>query len=495
MTERRKLGLCYNCDEPYVKGHKCPHVFYLEVTDYTVEEPEDDNRPPPAPAAFDPDEPLISLHAITGIRTEETMQLYVSIGNEQFIALLDSGSTSNFVRLNVTRRTKLAFNHCPSSGVIVANGDRVACRGYACDVAIRIADEFFDINCYTIPLGTYDMVLGVSFLHKLGPIPWDFDDLCMAFWHQQRRVFWHGIGSTRYDVQSTRLHAIHHNETTLLDKLLHSFDDVFATPTGLPPARPCDHRIHLLPGAAPVAVRPYRYPQLQKDELESQCRAMLEQGIIRPSTSAFSAPVLLVKKQEGTWQFYVDYRALNQQTVKDTFPIPIVEELLDELHGACFFTKLDLRSGYHQVRVHAEDVEKTAFRTHEGHFKFLLMPFGLTNAPATFQSLMNTVLWPFLRKFILVFFDDIVIYSPSWSTHLQHINIVLTALREHHLRLKLSKCSFAQPTVNYLGHVISGQRVAMDNEKVAAVASWPQPRSVRGLRGFLGLAGYYRRFI
>jgi hypothetical protein len=181
MTERRKLGLCYNCDEPYVKGHKCPHLFYLEVTDYTVEEPADDDRPPPAPAAFDPDEPLISLHAITGIRTEETMQLYVSIGNEQFIALLDSGSTSNFVSLDVAHRTKLAFDHCPSSGVVVANGDRVACRGYARDVAIRITDEFFDINCYTIPLGTYDMVLGVSFLRKLGPILWNFDDLCMAF--------------------------------------------------------------------------------------------------------------------------------------------------------------------------------------------------------------------------------------------------------------------------------------------------------------------------
>ena len=506
MAERRKQGLCYNCDEPYVRGHKCARLFYLEVADFIEEEPAEDD--PAAPAIqdqghppFDPDAPLISLSAITGIRTADTMQLRVQVGDHELTTLLDSGSTHNFVSMNAARRVGLHFHDSGGAHVVVANGDRVACRGLARDVAIKISEEFFSVDCFAIPLDSYDMVLGITWLRTLGPILWDFDDLCMAFTHQGRRVLWKGIGSTRSDIPPTsRLHAgqlfsAKGTEPMLLERLLDSYADVFVAPIGLPPARPCDHRIHLKPAVDPVAVRPYRYPQLQKDELEKQCDEMLRQGTIRASTSPFSAPVLLVKKHDGSWRLCVDYRALNAATIKDKFPIPVVEELLDELHGSKFFSKLDLRSGYHQVRVHPADVAKTAFRTHQGHFEFLVMPFGLSNAPSTFQALMNFVLKLFLRRCVLVFFDDILIYSATWTEHLQHLRAVLDILHEHQLHLKRSKCSFAAASVHYLGHVISPDGVAMDASKVAAVQSWPQPRSARGLRGFLGLAGYYRRFV
>jgi len=194
--------------------------------------------------------------------------------------------------------------------------------------------------------------------------------------------------------------------------------------------------------------------------------------------------VVLAGKKDGTWRLYVDYRELNKSTVKDKFPIPIIEELLDELSRATIYSKIDLRSGYHQVRMATQDISKTAFKTHSGHYEFLVMPFGLTNAPATFQALMNEVFRPYLRKFVLVFFDDILVYSKNMNDNLVHLEQVFTLMKQNALYAKLSQCSFGIVRVEYLGYLISGIGVETDLKKIEVIANWPERQSQKDVRSF-----------
>jgi hypothetical protein len=381
------------------------------------------------------------------------MQLVVRINDDILRALGDSGSMHSFISASAASILHLEPDACPGLHMTVANGDHA--------VHIFIDSEEFIIDLFVIPLEGYDMMLGVQWLRTLGPILWDFERTRMSCWCDNHRVMWQGTSGRR----TAAVHTMEASDLMLV--LLQEFKAVFATPSGLPPPRCHSHRIHLLPDTPSVAVRPYRYLQLVKDELERQSHDMLQQGHTRTSSSTFSS-TLLVKKHDGSWRFCVDYRTLNSKTVRDKFPIPVVDEL-NELRGARFFTKLDLRSGYHQVRMRADDIEKMTFRTHHGHFVFMVMLFGLTNAPATFQAMTNNVLQDFIHLFILVFFDDILIYSNSWSSHLQHARAVLQRLRKHSLFVKHTKCSFDAEEVAYLEHVISARGVAMDNDKVAVV--------------------------
>ena len=274
------------------------------------------------------------------------------------------------------------------------------------------------------------------------------------------------------------------------------FPDVFPEELpGLPPEREIEFTVELVPGTLPFAQTPYRMAPAELRELKRQLEELLEKGYIRPSFSPWGSPVLFVRKKDGSLRLCIDYRKLNQVTIKNRYPLPRIDDLFDQLQSAHVFSKIDLRSGYYQLRIRDSDIERTAFRTRYGHFEFLVMPFGLTNAPAAFMDLMHRVFHQFLDRFVVVFVDDILVYSASEEEHAEHLRIVLQTLREHQLYAKLSKCEFWLQQVHFLGHVFSGEGVSVDPAKVEAVLQWESPRSVSEIRSFLGLAGYYRRFV
>ncbi|XP_041009433.1 uncharacterized protein K02A2.6-like [Juglans microcarpa x Juglans regia] len=360
----------------------------------------------------------ISFQPMVGVGGPKTMRLFAYIGKKKLVILIDTGITHNFVDTTVAAQCKLHVQLGQTICVKVANGQLIDSTGKCRVVHLFIQGIPFIVDFFTLPLGGCDPILGIQ---------------CKGFFMQL--VACDSIeSSTLQDEQ--------------VQQLLQQYKDVFDEPTGLPPNRSHDHKINLKQGTSRITVKPYRHPFFQKTEIENIFKELLNSGVIRPSQSPFSSLILLVRKSDSTWRMCIDYRALNEVIIKDKYLIPVVDELLDELSSSTIFSKLDLRASYHQIRMRDEDVHKTAFRTHEGHYEFLVMPFGLTNAPSTFQGLMN----------------------------------------EHHqLYAKQSKCRFACQEIEYLGHLISKEGVRADPRKLESMVTWPIPKNLKSLRAFLGL--------
>jgi hypothetical protein len=282
--------------------------------------------------------------------------------------------------------------------------------------------------------------------------------------------------------------------------ILAEFQDVLPAdlPQELPPRRPVDHKIEIEPGHNPPFKGIYRLSYDEQNELKTQLQYLLEKGFIQPSKSPYGAPVLFVRQPDGDgWKMRlcVDYRALNKVTVKNRYPLPLISESLDRLRDARVFSKIDLAKGYHQIRIAEDDIPKTAFRTRYGHYEWTVMSFGLCNAPATFATLMNNVLRDFLDDFVVVYLDDILIYSKTPEEHDQHVRAVLSKLRQHQLYGKPSKCDFFQEEIKFVGHIISKDGIRTDPKKIDAVRKWPKPTTLTDLRSFLGFCNFYRRFV
>ncbi|GBG62047.1 hypothetical protein CBR_g28523 [Chara braunii] len=277
-------------------------------------------------------------------------------------------------------------------------------------------------------------------------------------------------------------------------KLPEEFKDLTESPTGVV-WRLIQHRIEIEPGSRTPKGAVYRMSPKELEELRKQLDELLEKGWIRPSSSPFGAPVLFVPKKEGELRMCIDYRGLNAITVKNAEPLPRIDDLLDRVQGCKYFSKIDLKSGYHQLEVHSDDQYKTAFRTRYGHYEFIVMPFGLANAPTTFQRCMNDLFRPWLDKFVVVYLDDIIVFSKTLQEHQGHLRQVLGKLREANFKINAKKCELAKTQVVYLGRVLDGDGIKPEDSKIAAIRDWPTPRTLTKLRSFLGLANYYRGFV
>lgn len=520
---RRSKGLCFVCGERWSKDHKCATSVQLHVVQELLDHLQSDvfaSGTESAPVSEDSDNSVlmaISQHAVWGTESSKSIKLRGWVQDFELLMLVDSGSTHSFMDVQVGSKLKGVTPLAKSLSVQLADGGSLTCSHELANCRWWMQGHNFVNTFRLLSLGGYDVILGMDWLEQFSPMHVDWSNKWMEITVNNQVVKLQGIvsnsglctavsldqclgmakqGALMYLIQLAAVESLTDNAIPpVVQPLIQQFQDVFDAPTGLPPKRNCDHHIPLLPGAGLVNLRPYRFNPALKDEIETQVTEMLNSGVIQHSQSAFSSPALLVKKKDGTWRLVIDYRRLNAITVKSTYPMPVIDELLDELAGATWFSKLDLRAGYHQIRMAPGEEYKTAFQTHTGHYEYKVMSFGLTGAPATFQSAMNETLKPVLRQFALVFFDDILIYSPDLNSHLDHLHQVLSLLRKHQWQVKLSKCSFAQRQLSYLGHTISAAGVQTDHSKVQEVLNWETPTSLKKLRGFLGLAGYYRKFV
>ncbi|KAI3797612.1 hypothetical protein L1987_32872 [Smallanthus sonchifolius] len=338
--------------------------------------------------------------------------------------------------------------------VEVANGDSLTIESVIYDCSLELNEHTFPINLVPMPLGSFDIIIGMDWLSN------------------------HHAKSS---VSRSASEYLYHREKqkNIQDvPIIRDFPEVFPEDlSGLLPVRQVEFRIDLVPGVNPVARAPYRLAPSEMQELASQLQELSDKGFIRPSHSTWGAPVLFVKKKDGSFRVCIDYRELNKLTIKNRYPLPRIGDLFDQLQGSTCFSKIELRSGYHQLRVQEEDIPKTAFRTRYGHYEFMVLPFGLTNAPAVFMDLMNRVCKPYLDKFVIVFIGDILIYSKTKADHEQHLRLVLDLLKKEKLYAKFSKCEFWLKEVQFLGHIVNDKGIHVDPTKIEAVKNWNTPKT------------------
>jgi hypothetical protein len=415
-----------------------------------------------------------------------------SINHHPIIILFDSGATHSFVRAKYG--TKIGLDIYPTNGdyKITTPGGKILSNQICRKVPLQLGSQLIKTYLLLLDLEGMDVLLGINWMtqHQVSldissrTVAMDSPEYEPTILYLPQRGY---INSCTYATTGIKLKDI---------PIVCEYPDVFPDDLpGMPPDWDIEFIIELQPGTAPISKRSYRTPPNELAELKIQLQDLLDKGFIHPSASPWGCPALFVKKKDNSLRLCVDYRPHNAVTIKNKYPLPRIDILFDQLTGAKVFSKIDLRSGYHQIKIRPSDIPKMAFSTRYGLYEYLVISFGLTNAPAYFMYLMNSVFMQELDKFVVVFIDDILIYSKNLEDHVKHLHVILQRLRDHHLYAKFSKCEFWLDTVKFLGHTISGDGISIDPSKVQEVMDWKPPTSVHQIRSFLGLAGYYRRFI
>ncbi|KAI3680701.1 hypothetical protein L6452_35475 [Arctium lappa] len=503
------LRSCYQCGSPDHIRLNCPQLKKGSVGGSIEKGSEKKGEPAKARAR------VFNMSAEEAAEIPDVVTGTFFIDSNYAKVLFDSGENRSFVSPNFVHKLNVKPKKLKRElKVEVADNSQILVEEVYDGSSIVIEGQSFPLRLYPMGMGEFDVIVGMDWLasndayivcnKKLIRIAQPGKEEIVVFGDRRNRnsclismikakkcLIKGCVGFLAYVLDAKK-------EKKGLESVpvVSEFPEVFPEDlTTLPPDRQVEFRIDLVPGAVPIARAPYRLAPAEMKEMMTQLQELLDKGFIRPSTSPWGAPILFVKKKDGSMRMCIDYRELNKLTVKNKYPLPRIDDLFDQLQGASYFSKIDMRSGYHQLKVREEDVSKTAFRTRYGHYEFLVMPFGLTNAPATFMDLMNRVCSPFLDKYVIVFIDDILIYSHSKEDHEIHLRAILELLKREKLYAKFSKCEFWLKEVQFLGHVVSKDGIQVDPAKIEAIKGWEAPKSPSEVRSFLGLAGYYRKFI
>jgi hypothetical protein len=452
------------------------------------------------------------LPAADGREQGDVVTGRISVDSFVAHALFDSGASYLFVSENFVSWAGLLVQRLGHPISVSSDNGSISSCSVCQGCSVILADEVFSANVVVISLGAFDVILGMDWLSQYHAVISCFWKTVLLQAPLGREVVFLGsspkftlslLAQLLPDRRSRKSRIFFsmmvEGEAALRVqdiRVVCDFAYVFPVELpGVPPERDAAFEIKVIPATQPIHKAPYRMAPKEQVELKRQLDDLLAKGFIRPSRSPWASPVLFVEKKDKRKRLCVDYRALNQVTIKNKYPLPRIEVLFEQLMGAQVFSKIDLNFGYHQLRIHEEDIEKTTFCTRYGYYEFIVMSFGLTNAPAAFMEVMNRMLHESLDDFVVVFLDDILIYSKTKEEHERHLCLVLSALRKNQFYDKLKKCAFWLSEVAFLWHVISQQGIAVDPKNVAAVVEWKRPSSVFEIRSFLGLAGYYQRFV